>query len=160
MRFFSEQQVVGRGPGAWKTSALLLGAEYFFVIQGGEGISHKAFHYLGHLGLGAGAQNTLGKEIHGCLFKISLFTVLCRFCSRRVAKCWHQERNWLRAVHGGHWGFEHWKIKKRKPEISTFKLRKKLVTEEQMSTWSVSCISQCQAMSLVFVMNSKYCSPE
>lgn len=52
------------------------------------------------------------------------------------------------------------KDKKSKPEISTFKLRKKLVTEEQMSTWSVSCISQCQAMSLVFVMNSKYCSPE
>lgn len=35
----------------------------FFVIQGGEGISHKAFHYVGHLGSGAGAQNTLGKEI-------------------------------------------------------------------------------------------------
>lgn len=123
--FFSEQWVVGRGASAWK-SALLLGAEYFptlFGTQGREGISNKVFHYLGHLGSGAGAQNILVRQIHGCLFKISLFTVPCRFYSRRDAKSWHQEKNWLRAVHEGHWGFEHFKIKK-EPENSTLKFLK------------------------------------
>lgn len=74
------------------SSQIILQKYVHFVTQGEEGISSKAFHYLGHFGSGAGAQNTLVRQVYGCLFKISLFTVACRFCSRRGMQSVHTRR--------------------------------------------------------------------